>query len=190
MADDVQKRGNELLMIARGAIAAECGQPMDLEISHPSLAVKAASFVTLQLNNQLRGCIGTIDPHRSLLHDVRGNAIDAAFNDPRFAPVTLEELKKITIEVSVLTPRVLLQYDSSFDLYSQIKPGVDGIYIEYQNLRGTFLPQVWNQLPDKDQFFRHLKAKAGMSPDFWSNDIKVFRYRVQKWSEASQPGVH
>lgn len=190
MDNALKTRGDELLMIARDAISSVYGKPLGLEPSHPSLEVNAASFVTLQFNNQLRGCIGSIDPHRSLLLDVKGNAVDAAFNDPRFEPVTLSELDKITIEVSVLTPRVPVNYDSSFDLYSQLKPGVDGVFIEYGQHRGTFLPQVWQQLPDKEQFFMHLRAKAGLSPDFWSEDLKVFRYRVQKWSEADPFGVH
>lgn len=190
MDNDLQTRGSELLKVARDAILSAYGQSLKTDSSHPSLQVKAASFVTLQDSNKLRGCIGTIDPHRSLLLDVRGNAFDAAFNDPRFEPVSLNEIDRIAIEVSVLTPRVPVNYDSSFDLYSQIKPGVDGVYIEYGQHRGTFLPQVWQQLPDKEQFFKHLKSKAGLPPDFWSESLKVYRYRVQKWSEAEQTGAH
>ena len=190
MDNDLQTRGSELLKVARDAILSAYGQSLKTDSSHPSLQVKAASFVTLQESNKLRGCIGTIDPHRSLLLDVRGNAIDAAFNDPRFEPVSRHEIDRITIEVSVLTPRVPVNYDSSFDLYSQIKPGVDGVYIEYGQHRGTFLPQVWQQLPDKEQFFKHLRVKAGLPPDFWSENLKVYRYRVQKWSEAEQAGAH
>jgi len=184
MDNETKERGLELLSSARNAITSVLGESQLHHSKNPSLQINAASFVTLQKDNQLRGCIGTIEPYRSLLQDVQRNAIDAAFNDPRFKPVTLKELENITIEVSVLTPKVAIEYDSSFDLYSQIKPGVDGVVIEYEHHKATFLPQVWTQLPDKELFFKYLKDKAGLAPDFWSENLKVYRYRVQKWSEA------
>ncbi len=188
MSNEFRVRGNELLLIARDSISTAMGLPLGVEYSSPWLQDQGASFVTLQQAQQLRGCIGTLEPHRSLLHDVRENAQSAALRDPRFPALKLQELDKTIIEVSVLTPKVQMLFTSETDVHEQLVPGVDGVLIEYGHLRGTFLPQVWEQLPGRDEFMRQLKMKAGLPHDFWSEHLKIYRYRVSKWSEADMQG--
>lgn len=187
MSDQTENRGQILLPIARASIAATLGQPFNADESARWLQERGASFVTLKQNDQLRGCIGTIEAHRTLLADVRANAQAAALRDPRFSPLTLAELDITRIEVSVLTPKEQLTFDSEGQARGQLHPGVDGVLLEYGSYRGTFLPQVWEQLPSTDEFMRQLKRKAGLPMDFWAEGIKLYRYRVEKWSETDDP---
>jgi AmmeMemoRadiSam system protein A len=181
--------GPALLVRARNAIAAHLGQPTQAEASHPALAAPGATFVTLTQNGALRGCIGSLEAHRPLDQDVRANAIAAAFRDPRFAPLTLAELPRTRVEVSLLTAPQPLNFSSEEDALRQLRPNVDGIIlIAGRNGllgRSTFLPQVWEQLPEPRQFLAHLKQKAGLPPDWWSTEVQLQRYEVQKWKEAS-----
>lgn len=188
MSNEFRARGNELLLIARDSISSAMGLPHGVEFSSPWLQQQGASFVTLQQDLKLRGCIGTLEPHRSLLHDVRANAQSAAMLDPRFPSLKPQELDHTIIEVSVLTPKVPLLFASETDVHEQLLPGIDGILIEYGHLRGTFLPQVWDQLPGKIEYMRQLKMKVGLPQDFWSEHLKIYRYRVTKWSEADIEG--
>ncbi len=140
-----------------------------------------ASFVTLNKHGELRGCIGSLEAHRPLVEDVAHNAYAAAFADPRFPPVSARELPALEYHISVLTPAVPMQFSSEADLLSQIRPGIDGLVLEDGWHRGTFLPAVWESLPDVTQFLHHLKLKAGLPVDYWSNALKVSRYTSESF---------
>lgn len=175
--------GLTLLIRARNAIAGEFGIAPHPEPDHPALQEPGATFVTLTQSGQLRGCIGSLEAHRPLADDVKANARFAAFHDPRFAPLTEAELARTRVEVSLLTPAVPMTFSDEADAIRQLQPGVDGMIFECYGRRGTFLPQVWESLPEPRQFLAHLKQKAGFSLDFWSPDVKLYRYEVQKWKE-------
>ena len=142
-----------------------------------------ATFVTLTQNGQLRGCIGSLEAHRPLGEDLLENARAAAFRDPRFAPLSVDELARTRVEVSVLSAATPMRFQDEADLLRQLRPGVDGIILEYGRHRATFLPQVWEQLPDPRTFMAHLKKKAGLAEDFWSPALGISRYRVEKYKE-------
>jgi len=176
--------GTALLVRARNAIAAAFDITPRPEPDHPDLAQLGATFVTLTQAGQLRGCIGTLEARRPLDTDVRANARSAAFHDPRFAPLSRDEFDRTRVEVSLLTPAVALTYADEADAIRQMRPHIDGLIFECHGRRGTFLPQVWESLPEPQQFFSHLKQKAGFAADFWSPDVKLYRYEVRKWKET------
>jgi len=176
--------GATLLPIARAAISRTLGQALTAAEDAPWLQQVGASFVTLTQNGQLRGCIGSIEARRSLLSDIKANAVAAAIHDPRFAPLTAAELMHTEIEVSVLSPMQPMRFDSEAQALAQLRPGIDGLLFEYQQYRSTFLPQVWEQLPSAPQFMAHLKRKAGLGADFWAEGVRLQRYTVHKWKEA------
>ncbi|MDO8350826.1 MAG: AmmeMemoRadiSam system protein A [Gallionella sp.] len=178
-------KGAILLPVARAAISNALQLPMTADESAPWLAEQAACFVTLSQRGQLRGCIGSLQAHRSLLADVKSNAVSAALHDPRFMPLTADELGITEIEISLLTPPQVMQFQDEADALSQMRPGVDGIVFEYGHHRSTFLPQVWEQLPDPHQFMVHLKRKAGLPADFWDKNVTLSRYSVSKYKENS-----
>lgn len=176
--------GKVLIPIARAAISSAIGRPHGAASEDlPWLHEKGASFVTLTQNEQLRGCIGTLEAHRPLLIDVKANAQAAAFRDPRFSPLTVHELDSTEIEISLLSAMQLMVFSGEHDALAQLQPGVDGIVFEYGHYRSTFLPQVWEQLPDASIFMAHLKHKAGLQPGFWNEAVKLYRYTVSKWKE-------
>lgn len=176
--------GSELLRQARAAIGeALGGPPCPLPTNLPALATEGASFVTLTLRGQLRGCIGSLQAHRPLIADVRANAVAAAMNDPRFYPLEEEEFPKIRIEVSLLSPPESVEFSNETELLQWIVPGKDGLIISNGMHRATFLPQVWEQLPEPKEFLAHLKQKANMPSDTPMETLKVQRYRVDKWKE-------
>lgn len=180
--------GGLLLPVARAAIAEGVGVPL-LPPPLPAWAEESgAAFVTLTKDGKLRGCIGTLEAHRPLIDDVIANARNAAFHDPRFRPVTRDELDALTIEVSVLSAPEELRFTGRADAYAQLRPGVDGVILRYRHHRGTFLPQVWEQLPTVEQFMAHLNRKAGLPDDFWPEPdardrLHLSRYTVTAWSE-------
>ena len=176
-------KGEILLPIARASIAGVFGQAHEAAEDADWLQEQAACFVTLIQQGQLRGCIGTIEAHRSLLEDIKHNAIAAAFKDTRFSPLTSDEFDETEIEVSLLSPMQELDFSNEQEALVQLQPGVDGVVFEYAHYRSTFLPQVWEQLPDVDVFMAHLKHKAGLTPDFWADQVKLSRYTVNKWKE-------
>lgn len=176
-------RGLVLLPIARAAIARRFGLWFETDEDAEFLSEPAACFVTLTQQGRLRGCIGSLAPHRALADDVRANAHAAAFQDPRFAPLPAEELSTTRIEVSVLSPLAPLAFVDEDDALSQLRPGVDGLVLACDGRRGTFLPQVWESLPQPRQFLSELKRKAGLPADFWSVQMQLFRYEVEKWQE-------
>ena len=149
----------------------------------PTLRSKRATFVTLKEQGQLRGCIGHLEAVQPLVQDVSGNAFAAAFRDPRFPPLQPAELEAVHIEISVLTPPRPMAFISEADLLAQLEPGRDGLILEEGSARGTFLPSVWGSLPDRDEFLRHLKRKAGLPADYWSDRIQVRRYRTESFAE-------
>lgn len=175
--------GQLLLPIARAAISEALGSPQQMREEVPWLREPGACFVTLTQQGALRGCIGTLEPYRPLLADVKANAVAAALRDPRFAPLEKKELSYTELEVSLLSPMEPLGFSDEEGAVARLRPGVDGLVFKYGHLRSTFLPQVWEQLPQPEEFLAHLKRKAGLSPDFWAPGVELFRYTVSKWRE-------
>jgi AmmeMemoRadiSam system protein A len=178
-----QDKGPALLKLAREAIGHELGlnelsQPMDAWLRET-----AATFVTITKDEELRGCIGSIEAHRTLLDDLRRNAVAAAFEDPRFPSLEKDEFHDVRVEVSLLSPLQEMTFRDEEDVLRQLKPGVDGLVLSAGFHRGTFLPQVWEKLPAPRDFLTHLKLKAGLSATFWSPDIRLHRYWNLKWKE-------
>ena len=178
-----QQLGDALLARARNAIASELGGVQVKEPEHPALHQRGATFITLTQQGRLRGCIGSIEAFRPLDQDVRENARAAAFRDPRFAPLSAGELAATRVEVSLLTPAEPIHFASEEDAVRQLRQGIDGVILESERHRGTFLPQMWERLSDPWQFMSELKRKAGLAEGLWSKDLKLYRYEVQKWSE-------
>jgi AmmeMemoRadiSam system protein A len=176
--------GAVLLPLARAAIAAKVGIEHRASADAEWLRTTGASFVTLTQQARLRGCIGTLRAARTLLEDVRHNAVAAAFSDPRFKPLTKDEYAAISVEVSVLSPLVPMHFSDERDALAQLRAGIDGLVFEYGHHRSTFLPQVWDIYRDAAEFVAHLKHKAGLPPDFWDAEVKLARYVVTKWREA------
>jgi AmmeMemoRadiSam system protein A len=180
-----------LLRTARGAIelALEGAGEIDLNAlinvaDVPSLLLEPrATFITLSKFGLLRGCTGSLEPSRSLLEDVVRNSCHTAFHDPRFPPVTGDELVDVQIEISILSPLQAMQVSSEEELLGQLNSSV-GLVIEDQHHRGTFLPKVWNDLPDPKQFLAELKHKAGLPTDYWSSTIRVFGYHTETFADA------
>lgn len=183
-AAEHQHRGSVLLPLARAAIAGELGRPQAADDSAPWLREPGACFVTLTRQGELRGCIGTLEAHRPLLTDVRVNAVAAAFHDPRFAPLSMRELDLVEVEVSLLSPMQALDFASEAEALALLRPGIDGVVLSYGSRRSTFLPQVWEQLPDVHAFMAHLKRKAGLPADFWHAELRLQRYTVAQWKES------
>lgn len=178
--------GAVLLVLARNAIARRLAlAPAPLPKSIPAeLDQLGATFVTLTQRGDLRGCIGSLEAHRPLAQDVQENAVAAAFRDPRFAPLSTDEFPRTRVEVSLLSPAQPMSVANEADALAQLRPGEDGLIFQVGQLRSTFLPQVWEQLPVPRQFLAHLKMKAGLPADFWSPEVRLSRYGVQKWKEV------
>lgn len=185
-------QGQVLVHLARQTLETSLGQETTKEqqlnmtkaLQDKLFSHKMATFVTLSSHGQLRGCMGSISPHLALAEDVRHNAINAAFNDPRFPPLQRQELADIVIEVSILTPPKPLVYTDGADLLQKIRPQRDGVILRYGWHSSTYLPQVWQQLPDPTQFLRRLCRKAGLAPDAWQKQkLEVQTYQVQHFKE-------
>ena len=169
--------------IARAAIARALNVADSADETAPWLAEPSATFVTLTQEGQLRGCIGSLQAHRPLLDDVKSNAVSAALHDTRFMPLGAEELDRTRIEISLLSPPQAMTFRDEADALAQLRPDVDGVIFQYGHYRSTFLPQVWEQLPQPQEFMAHLKQKAGLPAVFWSPEVKLSRYTVEKWKE-------
>jgi AmmeMemoRadiSam system protein A len=152
---------------------------IDLDDYPKELTERRATFVTLEISHQLRGCIGMLEAVRPLAEDIAENAYSAAFKDPRFPPLEADELDNLDIHLSILTPAEPVSFSSEQDLISQLQPGIDGLILEEGRRRGTFLPSVWESLPKSEDFLRHLKQKAGLPPDYWSKNIRIYRYHAE-----------
>ncbi len=180
-----------MLALARDSIrhGLATGRPLEVDVTafDPELRKPGASFVTLDAHGRLRGCIGSLEAYRPLVVDVADNAFNAAFRDPRFPPVREDEFEDLRIHVSVLSPPEPLQFRDEADLLAQLRPGVDGLILEDRGRRGTFLPSVWEPLPDRREFLAHLKLKAGLPPDHWSPTLRVWRYTTESFGEEDFP---
>jgi AmmeMemoRadiSam system protein A len=177
-----------LLRLARSAVEraahGEEPPPINPDVLTPHLREPAASFVTLTINGDLRGCIGALEPSMPLIEDVRDHAAAAALDDPRFMPVRPDELERIDIEVSRLTVPGVLDYADSADLLARLRPGIDGVILREGRRRATFLPQVWEKLPDKAAFLDQLCAKMGVATDSWrQRHLEVLTYQVEEFHE-------
>ncbi|HQR52507.1 MAG TPA: AmmeMemoRadiSam system protein A [Burkholderiales bacterium] len=178
-----QGRSVVLLAIARAAIANELGSAVSACEDAPWLATPGATFVTLRKHGALRGCIGSLEAYRPLLVDLKANALAAAFRDPRFAPLQRDELGEVRIEVSLLSLLQPIECTSEADALARLKPFEDGVVLQCGAAHGTFLPQVWADLPEPALFLRELKRKAGLPASFWESGIRLSRYSVAKYAE-------
>lgn len=181
--------GVVLLRLARASIAQRLGLPAvepDLSGEHAWLDEPGASFVTLTLDGRLRGCIGSLTAHRPLGEDVRANALSAAFRDPRFAPLSAGELEQVHLEVSVLSVPEPVPFASEQEALAALRPGLDGAILSAPGHRGTFLPQVWEQLPTPELFWAQLKRKAGLRVDHPADDLHLERYTVTAFEEEGR----
>ena len=179
----LEEAGRTLLSLARASIEGNLFARNEATASAPWLAQTGATFVTLTKNGGLRGCIGSLEPARPLGDDVAQNALGAAFRDPRFPAMTAAEWPQCRVEVSLLSTPKPVRFADELDLLGQIAAGEDGLIIEADGRRGTFLPQVWEDLADKRTFLAHLLRKAGLPTDTRLTRCKVSRYRVAKWKE-------
>ena len=152
-----------------------------LKTEFPKLEEDGASFVTLTQKGKLRGCIGSLVARRPLIEDIIANAKNAAFRDPRFPKLSKEELSTTDIEVSILTKPELLEYSDIDDLKRKIRPNIDGVILKLDEKQATFLPQVWEELPDFESFFAHLLNKAGLSMESFKNHPQIQTYTVKKF---------
>jgi AmmeMemoRadiSam system protein A len=180
-ADD--ERGRVLLALARESLQATLGRGVVHPRAEPWLQEPGATFVTLREDGDLRGCVGSIRAYRPLGEDVVANARAAALYDSRFPPVVPAELPRISLEVSLLSPPAPLPAATEAEAIARLRPGVDGVILEDGPARSTFLPQVWEQLPEPRRFLAYLKQKAGLRPDAWSPTLRLWTYTVAKWEE-------
>jgi AmmeMemoRadiSam system protein A len=159
-------------------------QPLDLSTLPAALQAVGASFVTLTQKGDLRGCIGALEASQPLVEDVREHAVAAALQDYRFPPVTPDELSEIEIEISRLTPTRPLEYNTPQELLERLRPFIDGVVLKYGSQRSTFLPQVWEKIPDPAVFLGQLCQKMGAPADLWQRKkLEVFTYQVEEFSE-------
>jgi len=177
------EEGQRLCTYARQCIAAALGGPSAQPPSLATLSIDGACFVTLYSGDVLHGCIGSLEAHQSLLQDVAENAVSAALRDPRATPLRLGDEQALRVEVSLLSPLQRLQVNSRAETIAALRPGTDGVLLRYHGRRGTFLPQVWDELPDRHEFYRHLLRKAGLPSDLDSPEVEVYRYTVEKWHQ-------
>ena len=150
--------------------------PVEINRYSQALNEVRASFVTLEINQQLRGCIGQLNACKPLVKDVADNAFSAAFSDPRFPPLSIEEFPTLDIHVSVLSAAEPVNVESEQALLNELRPHIDGLIISDGYYRATFLPSVWETLPEKQQFLTQLKLKAGLTANYWSDTLRVERY--------------
>lgn len=176
-----------LLLLAREAIEYGCESghqlPVNQALFKSHLNEQGCCFVTLHKAGQLRGCIGSLTPYQPLINDIVTHAYAAAFNDPRFPAVTKPEISELCIEISILTPQELISCQTEKELLQQLVPFEDGLTLEDEKYRATYLPSVWQGLPDKADFLTQLKIKAGMPDNYWSLSMKAYRYHSICFSE-------
>lgn len=188
-----EQHGRTLLQLARQTIEEHLGltpeNPVSPEqLADPALHRNQGVFVTLNKRQQLRGCIGCLTGMESIVDGVRRHALNAAFSDPRFPPVSREEVPSLEIHISILSDPVSLAYENPDDLVRKLRPGIDGVILrDLSGRSATFLPQVWKQLPDTRQFLRHLSLKAGLPEDAWRRRPEIQTYQVQYFEEKHLP---
>ncbi len=179
-----------LLQVARVAIIGRLegdASPAPPQGAHSCLSEPGASFVTLTTHGMLRGCCGSIEPSRPLLEDVWLNAQRTAFEDPRFPPLRREEAGGALLEISVLGPLEPLHVDGQQALLQALRPGVDGLLMVCGTRRATFLPKVWEKLPEPQAFLSQLKRKMGVSESFWDADLRLHRYVTEEFGAQLVP---
>jgi AmmeMemoRadiSam system protein A len=182
-----------LLRLAREsverAVKGEELPSLDLSALPPRLREEGSSFVTLTLHGKLRGCIGSLESYESLAEDVREHASGAALKDPRFSPVSEDELRGLEIEISRLTRPIPLEYRDANDLLFKLRPHIDGVILRADpHHRATFLPQVWEKIPDPAEFLDNLCYKMGLEPDLWRRaHFEVLTYQVEEFHEGAFP---
>jgi AmmeMemoRadiSam system protein A len=175
--------GRAVLTLARSAIGEKLGLgPLDA-VNHARLEERSATFVTLKQAGGLRGCVGSLQATRALRDDVRANAVAAAFRDPRFAPLEASELARTSLEVSLLSAEERIEAASERELLARLRPGLDGVILEYGGHRATLLPQVWERVSEPREFLAALRLKAGLPEDFWNDGMRLSRYEVVTWEE-------
>lgn len=185
--------GAELLRLARSSIehGLNHGEPLPVHFDElPCVLMEPhATFTTLKLKGELRGCSGTLEARHPLATDVTLSAFQAAFRDPRFSPVAETELDVINLEVSVLSPLESFPVTDEADLLDQLTSGTDGLVIIAGGRRATFLPKVWDMLPDPHQFLAALKAKCGLPDNYWSEQLEFLRYHTTSYAESIEPAL-
>ncbi len=178
-----------LLDVARESVATGLRTAVPLVVDPaqypPELQAPGAAFVTLKINGQLRGCIGTVAPYRPLVEDVAANAFAAAFQDPRFPLLQPTEYPQLHYDISVLGPLSPIVGKTEEEILRQVRPGIDGLVLQYGQRRGLLLPSVWQTLPDRRAFFRALKQKAGLPPDFWDPEVHVSRFETFSFGDSA-----
>lgn len=181
-----EEQRRELVALARKSLVhgAEHGCVFDVTSYDHSgiLGELRATFVTLRLGEELRGCMGSSEPVRALVDDIAHNSYSAGFLDPRFGPLSVQELERIEVNISLLSPLQELSFSSQVDLLSQLRPGTDGLLIQEGHQRGTLLPSVWDIIAEPQKFLREVKKKAGLPPDYWSVTMRVFRYTTETFA--------
>lgn len=185
------RQGQLLIQLARDTLNNELGHPSTIAAdrlseleSDPAFQGLTGVFVTLKIEDQLRGCIGSLTGHEPIWKGVRTHAVNAGFCDPRFPSLTAQELEKVRIEISVLTEPRPLAYKDSNELVTSLHPHEDGVILRKGQACATFLPQVWEQLPEPAAFLSHLCMKAGLTADAWrSTPLEVEIYKVQYFEE-------
>jgi AmmeMemoRadiSam system protein A len=182
------RHGEMLLKLARQTLEQQFRkEKISLEPDEPALSIKAAAFVTLKIDGKLRGCIGNLEPVGALWEGIRDNAINAAFNDHRFSPLTPDELSAVQLDISVLSQPTPLEYQGAEDLLKKLRPGIDGVILRDGPRGATFLPQVWQQLPSAEQFLGHLCLKAGLPQESWrQKNLEIQTYQVQCFEEEER----
>jgi AmmeMemoRadiSam system protein A len=186
-----EEQGKRLINLARRTIAKKLGildesnkVIPDNDLTDPGFQEKSGTFVTLKIKGQLRGCMGCLTSSETILEGIQRNALNSAFNDPRFPALTSTELDQTEIDISILTSPQDLEYTKGDDLLEKLRPNIDGVIINKGLARATFLPQVWEQLPKPEDFLVHLCRKAGLSPDEWKKgELGVSIYQVQYFHE-------
>jgi len=159
----------------------DCPLPIDNSALAEELTVPRATFVTLQKHGQLRGCIGMLEACRPLAEDIADNSYAAAFSDPRFPPLSENELVDLSIHISILNPTELIHCQSEAELLKQLRPNIDGLILDDGMHRATFLPSVWQYLSDPTEFVHQLKIKAGLKEHSWSLELKAYRYTTESF---------
>ena len=186
-------QGDVLLKLARQTLSDQLGSPVpEAEkaavaeaLNTPVFQNHCGTFVTLKIKGELRGCIGSLSTRESIAQGVRDNVVNAAFRDPRFRPLLLQELSRVAIEVSVLSDPKPLDYEHADDLLTRLQPGIDGVILRQGGASATFLPQVWEQLPHPESFLTHLCLKAGLARDAWrTQHPDILTYQVQYFEES------
>jgi len=178
-------RGLTLLALARASVSESLAGPAVQIPPEPWLQEPGACFVSLKKAGELRGCIGSLEAHRSLGKDVVENARSAAHRDPRFSPLRREELEHVRFEVSLLSPMERLEADTEQEALERLRPGVDGVLLQWGTYRGVFIPKMWGVLPTPAEFLATLRRKAGLPATEWRPGTRLWRFTAEDWAEAA-----